>query len=68
MAINNLFLDNVELDESTSLVHLLDTLSDYDIDENTINLTHSYYVDELTFISTLLLNYVNICLYYLLLF
>ena len=53
MAVNNPFLDNVELDESTSLVHLLDTLSDYDIDENAINLTNSYYVDELTFISTL---------------
>ena len=53
MAINNPLLDNVELDESTSLVDLLDTLSDYDIDENTINFTHAYYVDELTFISTL---------------
>ena len=53
MCNKNTFLNNIGLDDSSSLVHLLDKFSEYDIDENDINIAHSKYVNETEFISTL---------------
>ena len=47
MAIDT-FIDNVSLNKTNSLVHLLDRVEKYDIDEAGINLKHSKYFNEPT--------------------
>ena len=52
MAINT-FIDNVRLNETNSLVHLLDKVEQCEVNEAGINLGHLKYFNELYFINSI---------------